>query len=92
MLKQDFINEIQAKLGGKTKKECGEFLDAFESTVYDVLSRGDEVKLTGFGTFKTRKIAAHEGTNPKNGEKIKVDETVVPAFKSGNSFKNAVQS
>lgn len=91
MLKQGFINELQAKLGSKTKKECGEFLDAFESTVYDVLSRGDEVKLTGFGTFKTRRIAAHEGVNPQNGEKIKIAESVSPSFKVGAVFKNAVK-
>lgn len=91
MLKQDFISEIQAKLGSKTKKECGEFLDAFQQTVYDVLSRGEEVKITGFGTFKTRKIAAHEGVNPQNGKKIKVAETVVPTFKVGSAFKEAVR-
>ena len=91
MLKQDFISEIQAKLGGKTKKECGEFLDAFQDTVYEVLSRGEEVKLTGFGTFKTRKIAAHEGVNPQNGKKIKVAETVIPTFKVGSALKEAIR-
>lgn len=91
MLKQDFINEIQGKLGSKTKKECGEFLDAFQETIYDVLSRGEEVKLTGFGTFKTRKIAAHEGVNPQNGKKIKVAETVIPTFKVGSALKEAIR-
>lgn len=91
MLKQDFINEIQARLDGKSKKECGEFLDAFQAVVYDALSRGEEIKITGFGTFKTRKIKAHEGVNPQSGEKIKIAETVIPAFKPGNAFKGAVR-
>lgn len=90
MLKQDFVNEIQAKLDGKTKKECGEFLDAFQETIYEVLSRGEEVKITGFGTFKTRKIAAHEGVNPQSGNKIKIAETVIPSFKPGNAFKSVI--
>ncbi|MDE7360536.1 MAG: HU family DNA-binding protein [Oscillospiraceae bacterium] len=92
MLKQNFVNELQAKIGSKNKKECAEFLDAFQNVVYEALSRGEEVKLTGFGTFKVRKIAAHEGVNPQSGEKIKIAETVTPAFKPGNAFKDAVKA
>lgn len=91
MLKQDFINEIQARLDGKTKKECGEFLDAFQAVVYDALSRGEEIKITGFGTFKTRKIEAHEGVDPRTKEKISIGETVIPSFKPGSAFKAAVR-
>lgn len=90
MLKQDFISEIQGKLGSKTKKECGEFLDAFQEAIYEALSRGDEVKLTGFGTFKTRKIAAHEGINPQSKKKITVPEVTIPCFKAGKALKEAV--
>lgn len=91
MLKQDFINEIQKKIGSKNKKECAEFLDAFQETVYEALSRGEEVKLAGFGTFKVRNIAAREGTNPQTGEKINIAATVTPAFRPGNAFKSAVR-
>lgn len=92
MLKQDLINEIQEKLGNKTKKECGEFLNAFESVIYDALGRGEEVKITGFGTFKTRKLAAREGTNPQTKEKMKIAENIVPAFKAGKAFRDAVKA
>ena len=91
MLKKDFIDELHTKLDGKSKKECAEFLDAFQDTVYDVLSRGEEVKLTGFGTFKMRKVTARDGVNPRTGEKIKIAEGIVPAFKVGSTFKSAVR-
>lgn len=91
MLKQDFINEIQKKIGSKNKKECEDFLGAFQETIYEVLSRGEDVKITGFGTFKVRKIAARESVNPQTGEKIKIAETVTPAFKPGAVFKEAVR-
>lgn len=91
MLKQDFISEIQKKTGNKNKKECAEFLDAFQETVYEALSRGEDIKLTGFGTFKVRKITAHEGVNPQTGEKIKIAATVTPAFKPGSVFKSTVK-
>ena len=90
MLKQDLINELYTKVGG-TKKGCADFLGAFQECIYEALAKGDEVKITGFGTFKTRKIAAHEGVDPRNGKKIKVGETVAPMFKVGSEFKKAVK-
>ena len=92
MLKQDVINEIQAKIEGTTKKQCGEFLAAFESVIYEALGRGEEVKITGFGTYKTRKLAAREGTNPQTKEKMKIPESIIPAFKAGKTFKDAVKA
>lgn len=92
MLKQGFIKEIQKKLGSKSKKECGEFLDAFQEVIYEALSRGEEVRIAGFGTFKVRKITAHEGVNPQNGKKIEISETVTPAFKPGSAFKSAAKA
>ena len=91
MLKQEFINTIQEKLDGKSKKECSEFLDAFEQTIYDTLASGDEVRIAGFGTFRTRRIAAHEGTDPRSKEKIAIPDVVTPSFVAGSALKRAVR-
>lgn len=91
MLKKDFIIKVQEKTGA-TKKDVCAFLDAYEQTVYEALAGGDDVKFTGFGTYKTRKLAAREGTNPQTKKKIKIPESIVPAFKAGKAFKEAVKS
>lgn len=88
MLKAEFIEEMQNKIDGATKKQINIFLDAFIESVSDVLSRGEEVKLVGFGTFKMRKIKGHEGTNPYNpSEKIQIKDVCIPMFKVSKGFK-----
>ena len=88
MLKAEFVEEMQKRIDGSTKKQLNEFLDVFFESVADVLARGDEVKFVGFGTFKMRKIKAHEGINPYNpGEKINVKDVYTPMFKVGKGLK-----
>lgn len=90
MLKNELIDKIQEKLEGKTKKECGEFIDAFEECVTDALARNEEVKLVNFGTFKVRKIKAHEGVDPTTKNKIKIKDIYIPFFKVGKGLKDSI--
>jgi nucleoid DNA-binding protein len=55
------------------------------------LSKGEDVTLTGFGTFKVGARAAREGRNPKTGEKIKIPAMKTPKFKAGKGLKDAVK-
>lgn len=90
MLRKEFIAKMQKKLESKSKQECNDFLDAFIETVTETLARGDEVKLVNFGTFKLRKIAAHDGVDPVTLEKIKVKDIYIPFFKVGKGLKDNV--
>ncbi len=90
MLKNELINKIQEKLTGKTKKECGEFIDAFVESITNALAKGDEVKIQNFGTFKLRNIKGHETINPATKERITVKDMFVPFFQVSNSFKDSV--
>ncbi|OWK27479.1 MAG: hypothetical protein US76_03880 [Parcubacteria group bacterium GW2011_GWA2_38_13b] len=67
------------------------FVANFEDAVTQALTKGDEVRLVGFGTFSVVKRAARMGVNPKTGEKIKIAATKVPKFKAGKSLKMAVK-
>ena len=58
--------------------------------VTDALKKGDQVVLTGFGTFLVRKREARSGRNPRTGEVIQIDASNVPAFKAGKALKDAV--
>ena len=56
------------------------------------LKKGNNVVLTGFGTFRVSKRAARTGVNPRNpSEKIKIPAMKVPAFKAGKALKEAVR-
>ncbi|PCS00374.1 HU-like DNA-binding protein [Lactococcus fujiensis JCM 16395] len=88
--KQDLIAEVAAKTG-LTKKDSEKAVNAFGEAVTEFLSKGEKVQLIGFGTFETRARAAREGRNPQTGAAIKIDATVVPAFKAGKALKDAVK-
>jgi DNA-binding protein HU-beta len=61
-------------------------------TMTEELKAGNEVVLTGFGTFSTRLRAARKGVNPQSPkEKIDVPAVTIPKFKSGKSLKDALK-
>lgn len=90
MTKDQLVDKIVAKCGC-SKKTIAEFISNFEDVVMQALTKGDEVRLVGFGTFSVVKRAARMGVNPKTGEKIKIAATKVPKFKAGKSLKMAVK-
>ncbi|MEK7627435.1 MAG: HU family DNA-binding protein [Patescibacteria group bacterium] len=90
MTKDQLVDKIVAKCGC-SKKVVHEFVANFEDAVTQALTKGDEVRLVGFGTFSVVKRAARMGVNPKTLEKIKIAATKVPKFKAGKSLKMAVK-
>ena len=64
--------------------------DAVLDAIVDTLSKGDQVALTGFGTFSVRARAARAGRNPQTGETIQIKASNSPGFKAGKAFKDAV--
>lgn len=91
MTKQDLINAA-AQSAGVTKKAASEVLDAIISAITKSLKKGENVTITGFGTFRTSKRAARTGVNPRNpSQKIKIPAMKLPAFKAGKSLKDAVR-
>jgi DNA-binding protein HU-beta len=73
-----------------SKAAAGRALDATLQAVVAAVSKGDSVTLVGFGTFSSSKRAARTGKNPRTGEAIKIAAAVVPKFKPGAGFKEAV--
>jgi len=91
MTKADLIAQIAAD-AGITKKAAAAALDSLLSQITGVLSKGDKVTLTGFGTFKISKRAARTGVNPRNpGEKIQIPAMNLPVFRAGKALKDAVR-
>lgn len=50
--------------------------------------RGERVTLTGFGTFERRQRDGHHARNPRTGETVWVEPTLVPVFRPGQGFKD----
>lgn len=73
-----------------TKAQSAEVIDAFCGIVSKTMSKGDEVRLVGFGTFCTVHRKATEGRNPRTGEVIKIAAANKPKFKAGKALSEMV--
>ena len=65
-------------------------VDVILETIVDSLKRGEKVAIVGFGTFEAKTRKAREGRNPATGETIQIAARVVPSFKAGRAFKDAL--
>jgi DNA-binding protein HU-beta len=90
MNKEDLIDAIVNKINC-TKKDAQDALETIIDSITKALSKGDDVALTGFGSFTVKHRAARNGVNPKTGEKIKIAAAKVPKFKAGKGLKDAVK-
>ncbi len=90
MTKKDFTDAVAVK-AGVSKKDAEAVIYATISEIIDVVAKGDNVQFTGFGTFEARKRNARTGINPLTKEKINIAASIVPAFKPGKAFKDAVK-
>jgi len=91
MKKQDIIEEVMTSAQIETKKQADQAVSAVFDSITKALSRGEDVAITGFGTFKVARRAARMGVNPKTGEKIQIAASVKPKFRAGKLLKEAVQ-
>jgi DNA-binding protein HU-beta len=89
MNKGDLVNEVAKVV--KTKKEAQAALDCVISSITKALKKGEDVTLTGFGTFKVVKRKARKGRNPRTGEAIKIKASKAPKFVAGKTLKATVK-
>ena len=91
MTKEGLVEAVLKAAQCETKKQAQAAVEAVFAAIAKSLSRGEEVTVTGFGTFRTAKSAARAGVNPKTGERIQIPASVKPKFKAGKALKDAVR-
>lgn len=74
-----------------TKTQSEVFLDATLEIIQKAVSKGEDVKLVGFGTFSRNSRKPRKARNPKTGEALTVPSSNVPRFKAGKDFKDLVR-
>lgn len=89
MNKSELIAAVAEK-GEITKKDAEKAVNALIETIVEEVAKGEKIQLVGFGTFERRERKEREGVKPKTGEKITIPASMVPAFKVGKAFKDAV--
>ena len=90
MTKEGLIEAVMKATGMVVNAQCHRAVEAVFDTISKTLGRGEDVTITGFGTFRVVKRAAREGRNPKTGEKIHIAASTKPKFRAGKALKEAV--
>ncbi|MBI2450913.1 MAG: HU family DNA-binding protein [Parcubacteria group bacterium] len=90
MNKEGLIEAVMGKIGG-TKSGAEDAINAVFDAITSAMGKGDDVAISGFGTFKVTKRAARQGVNPRTGAKISIPAMNVPKFKAGKGLKEAVK-
>ncbi len=91
MTKDGLVEAVMKAIGMETKAEAHRAVEGVFDTIVKTLGHGEEVAISGFGTFRVAKRAAREGRNPKTGEKIHIAASVRPKFRAGKALKEAVK-
>ena len=87
--KQELVSAVADKVT-LPKAKAGEVVDAVFGAIEEALSRGQEVRLVGFGTVVTASRKAAKGRNPRTGEEIDIPASTSVRFKPGKALKDAV--
>ena len=87
MYKTDIIDKVAKTTNIKTK-DVDMVYNAIFDTIKKELYNGEEVVLTGFGSFKVNNRKERKGINPRNGDIIQISPKRVVTFRSSLSFKN----
>lgn len=89
LTKQKFTQILHENIG-VTESKSRKIVDLFFDTIKDSLVSGDEVKISGFGSFTLRDKVERPGRNPKTKEDVIISARKVVTFKSGNKLKECI--
>jgi DNA-binding protein HU-beta len=89
MTKTDLVKEV-AKKSKIAQKDVEHVLNSFFDTVKHTVKKGEKVAVIGFGNFEARQRAQRTGVNPKTRKKMIIPAKMVPVFRPGKAFKEAV--
>jgi integration host factor subunit alpha len=90
LTKADMVEHLYEELG-LNKREAKDLVEMFFDEIRTALSKGDEVKLSGFGNFQLRDKSERPGRNPKTGDVIPVSARRVVTFRAGQKLKSLVE-
>ena len=75
---------------GLSRNESAQLVEGVLEHVSDALVRGEQVKISSFGTFSVRDKSARVGRNPKTGEEVPINPRRVLAFRPSHLIKDRV--
>jgi integration host factor subunit alpha len=75
---------------GLSRAECYELVDSVLESLSTALEKGDNVKISGFGTFEVRGKAGRVGRNPKTGVEVPIEPRKVLTFRPSQKMRDRI--
>lgn len=75
---------------GLSRTESAALVEAVLEEISESLVRGENVKLSSFGSFVVREKNERIGRNPKTGEEVPISPRRVMVFKPSNVLKHKI--
>ncbi len=86
MTKAELIESIYTKVG-VSKKESADLVEMIFETMKDTLSKGEKIKISGFGNFVVREKRSRMGRNPQTGQSMEISARRVLTFRPSQVLK-----
>ena len=87
--KADIIKAV-SEMTEFSKFESNKAVAATLEVIAMSLAKGEQVKISGFGTFETKERTGRVGHNPRTGEEVVIPAARVIAFRAGKALKETV--
>ena len=90
MNNKELINEL-AEESGYTKEDSQRLVKSLIDTMSEDFEKGENVTISGLGTFEVKKRMVRVLVNPTTGKKMLVPPKLVLGFKPSNSIKEQLK-
>lgn len=91
MTKADIVEALYEKVGF-SKKEAADLVELVFDTLKSTLSKGQKIKISGFGNFVVREKRSRVGRNPQTGQSIEISARRVLTFRPSQVLRADVNS
>ena len=89
LTRADLAEAINRKVG-LSRSESLTMVESIIDHISDALEQGDNVKVSGFGTFLLRDKAQRVGRNPKTGVEVPITPRRVLTFRASQMLKDRI--
>ena len=86
--RNDIIEAISDNVG-LSLSDSSKIIEEIFEFILNELEKGDDVKISSFGTFSVRYKKSRIGRNPKTGIEVPISERNVVTFISSNILKSS---
>jgi integration host factor subunit alpha len=75
---------------GLSRNESSNLVEAVLKEISDNLVRGDQVKISSFGSFQVRQKSGRVGRNPKTGQEVPIEPRRVLVFRPSQVMRDRI--